>query len=424
MRIAYFSPLNPQPTGIADYSEELLPHLARYSQIDLFVGDYRPNNPAVTRQFEVFHYRRFPPLRRQRRYDVCLYHMGNHPSHKYIHDTLLYYPGITVLHDCVLHHYFRSTTLESGDPASYVREMGYCYGWPGFDLAHRAMHHIQTFPAYAHPLVDRIIDASLGIIVHSEYLRRCIATTHPNIPIAKINHHLSLPALTSNPPDPAQLRASLGLRDDQLVVASFGHIAPTKRIDVALRAFARLRREFPRAIYLLVGGVVPQYDVSQIIQGLSLENAVVEIGHVTLDDFQRYMTVADVCINLRFPTASETSGSLIRTMGVGKPVIVSNVGAFSELPDDCCVKVDVGPKEEDSLLAQLLSLARDSDLRQQIGLNAQRHVQAHHRIEDSAQGYITFVEQCLESVKRSGTRPPRFSLRRSFDQSTGLIGTH
>ena len=105
-------------------------------------------------------------------------------------------------------------------------------------------------------------------------------------------------------------------------------------------------------------------------------------------------------------------------------VIVSNVGAFSELPDDCCVKVDVGPKEEDSLLAQLLSLARDSDLRQQIGLNAQRHVQAHHRIEDSAQGYITFVEQCLESVKRSGTRPPRFSLRRSFDQSTGLIGTH
>ena len=27
MRLAYFSPLNPQPSGISDYSEELLPYL-------------------------------------------------------------------------------------------------------------------------------------------------------------------------------------------------------------------------------------------------------------------------------------------------------------------------------------------------------------------------------------------------------------
>ncbi len=411
MRIAYFSPLNPQPTGIADYSEELLPHLARHAELDLFVDDYQPNNPAIVEQFAVFHYRRFPVLRKQRRYNACLYHMGNHPSHRYIYDTLLHYPGITVLHDYVLYRFFRSTTLESGNPAAYVREMGYCYGWQGFDLAHRAMHCIQAFPDYLHPLVDRVVDASLGIIVHNEYMRSRTARSHPNVPIAKVNHHLSLKAL-EDPPDPNQVRASLGLRDAQFIVASFGHIAPTKRTDVVLRAFARFRRAFPQAVYLLVGTIVPPYDVRGLVRELALENAVMLTGHVGIADFQRYMTIPDVCVNLRHPTAGETSGSLIRTMGTGKPVIVSDTGAFSELPDDCCVKVRVGPGEEDSLLAHLLALARDPVLRQRIGHNAQRHVQTHHRIEDSAREYTTFIEQYLEDLKPKA-RLSRFSLHRS-----------
>jgi hypothetical protein len=37
-RIAYFSPLGPDPSGISDYSEELLPHLARHWDMDLFVA--------------------------------------------------------------------------------------------------------------------------------------------------------------------------------------------------------------------------------------------------------------------------------------------------------------------------------------------------------------------------------------------------
>ena len=410
MRIAYFSPLNPEPTGIADYSEELLPHLAYFAEVDLFIGDYRPSNSAIVEAFNVHNYRRFPALQRQGRYDACLYQMGNNPSHKVIYDTLRYYPGITVLHDCVLYQFFRSTTLESGDPTGYVREMGYCYGWQGFELAHRAMHHVRSFPDYAHPLVDRVVDASLGILVHSEYTRKQITRSHPNVPIAKINHHLSLKALEDDPPDPSQMRASLGLGDDHFVVASFGHIAPIKRIDVALRAFARLRREVPQTVYLLVGQVVPGYDVKGLIRKLGLEKAAILTGHVSKDDFQRYLTIPDVCINLRYPTAGETSGSLIRAMGVGKPIIVSNVGAFSELPDDTCIKVDVNPGEENALLSHLLALARDPSLRQRIGRTARQYVQAHHRIEDSAREYIAFIERCLQSTSRP--RPARFTTPR------------
>jgi len=56
-RIAYFSPLNPQKSGISDYSEELLPHLARYFDIDLFVDGYQPSSDRIINDFRAYDYR-------------------------------------------------------------------------------------------------------------------------------------------------------------------------------------------------------------------------------------------------------------------------------------------------------------------------------------------------------------------------------
>ena len=50
LRLAFFSPFRPQKSGIADYSEELLPHLAAFAEIDLIAGPYRVANEAL-RQF-------------------------------------------------------------------------------------------------------------------------------------------------------------------------------------------------------------------------------------------------------------------------------------------------------------------------------------------------------------------------------------
>ena len=48
MRLAYFSPFSPQRSGIADYSEELLPHLAAQgAQCDLFVDGFEPTNAEM-----------------------------------------------------------------------------------------------------------------------------------------------------------------------------------------------------------------------------------------------------------------------------------------------------------------------------------------------------------------------------------------
>ncbi|MBN1180156.1 MAG: glycosyltransferase family 4 protein [Anaerolineae bacterium] len=389
MRIACFSPLNPRPTGIADYTESLLLYLARYADVDVVVDGYRPANPAVLEHFRVVDYARFPSLRHT--YDACLYHMGNSPFHAYVYDALTRYPGVTVLHDYVLYRFFKAATLDGLLPAALPRAMAYALGRRGFDLAYQALAGVQPFSDFDYALAEPVLDASLGVIVHSAYVRELIARSRPACPVAQINAPVDLPP---DPlPDPASLRAELGLPDDAFVVASFGRIDPSKRIDVALRAFARLRETLPEARYLLVGEVVPPYDVAARVRGLGLEGSVVLTGRLALDDFRRYLALPDVCINLRYPTAGETSASLLQMMGAGKPVIVSGVGAFSELPDTCCAKVGVGPGEEDRLVHLLLSLARDAALRRRMGANARQHVLTHHRPDDAARAMVAFVER-------------------------------
>ncbi|HJT66652.1 MAG TPA: hypothetical protein VJ749_09365, partial [Pyrinomonadaceae bacterium] len=95
-KFAYFSPLRPQPSGISDYSEELLPHLANAADITLFVDGFHPVNTELTSRFEVCDYRRQRSLlRRLQEFDAVVYHMGNdHRYHAGILEAMQTRPGI------------------------------------------------------------------------------------------------------------------------------------------------------------------------------------------------------------------------------------------------------------------------------------------------------------------------------------------
>ena len=108
MHLAYFSPLGPQRSGIADYSEELLPHLAAGAELTLFVEGFRPSDVGLTERFEVRDYRRDPQaLASLDEFDAAVYHMGNdHRYHAGIFDAMRAHPGVVVFHDFALQDFF------------------------------------------------------------------------------------------------------------------------------------------------------------------------------------------------------------------------------------------------------------------------------------------------------------------------------
>jgi len=412
MRLAWYSPLPPQRSGIADYSAELLPALAREAPdlaIELVVDDGVRPAPALAARFPVHGARALPGLLAAGRFDLVLYHLGNNRDfHAGIYRALLEHPGVVVLHEVVLHHLVRDVTLYAGDPDAYARELAYAYGRTGEALARRALATGVPLEPWSAPLFERVVDRSLGVIVHNDYVRRRVLASRPLSRLAVVPHHLDLGGSLgeASPPDREAARDAQGLPAGAFVVASFGFFTAAKRPEILLRAFARLRRERPEAVLVLAGEVSPHYDFARVFTP-DLRAGVTITGRLELPDFLRWMAACDIAVNLRHPTAGETSGTLIRLLGMGRPVIVSRAGAFAEIPDGACAKVDVDDSEEELLLAYLLRLAADPGLRRAMGENARAYVAAHHTLAGSARAYAAFLRDTVAAKPEPfDARPP------------------
>jgi glycosyltransferase involved in cell wall biosynthesis len=389
-RIAYCSPVNPASSGISDYSEELLPYLAQYAEVTLYVEDgLRPSNPLLARNLEVLPLRRLAREQRRRPYNALVYHMGNSPVHAGIWRAAQRLPGVVVLHEFVLHHFmlwYAANILH--DIQGYVRAMEARYGADGAFIAQLMIRSRFTEAAFNFPCCEPVLAAARGLIAHSRHVAGLVAGLRPGLPTAVVPMGVPLPAAS---PSKASSRAQLGLPPGALILASFGHINAYKRLEPALRAFAELRREHPDARYLLIGSASPNYDLRGLVSRLGLSNAVLVTGFVDRAAWDHYVAAADICMNLRHPTGGETSASLLRLLGAGKPTLVSATGAFNELPTSVAALVDTGSAEEELILAYCRLLADRPDLAAQLGANARAFVAAEHSIERSALGYARFL---------------------------------
>ncbi len=101
------------------------------------------------------------------------------------------------------------------------------------------------------------------------------------------------------------------------------------------------------------------------------------------------MAACDVLVNLRYPTMGETSGSAIRALALGKPLIVSDVGWFSELPDGAVLKVPVDELEV-STLAAALELAVEHAA--SLGAAARTYVEREHALPKVVDAYVAALE--------------------------------
>ena len=392
MRIAYFSPLSPLKSGIVDYSEaDLLPFLKKYCEIDLYIDDgYKPTNRNITSNFKIYNYKKF--ANNADKYDMILYHIGNNPLHAYIYKTLKKYPGIVILHDFFIHGLIHGTTLAKGDKLGYINEFFEMYGKEGKQLAESNINN-QNFEQveFKYPLIKLILDASKGILVHSAYGKRIILRDNPDVAI-KIIKHPVIP-FSSLIIDSTKTRNELGLNKDTLIIGSFGFVSHHKRIATALKTFKKFHKEFPNSAFLIVGE--DNIGLKNLINDLDIKS-VIQTGFVSFERMYEYMKVSDICVNLRYPTVGETSGSVLRLMSMGKPVIVSNVGWFSELPDNCCAKVDVDNFEEDLLLEYLKVLAFNEKLRIMMGKNARNYIEVEYNPEKVANEYYSFIKEIVK----------------------------
>src|SRR5690349_3273475 len=178
--IAYASPLNPAASGISDYSEELLPYLARYAEITPYVADgLRPSNAEVLRHMDVRPLSRLDRDQRRNPYDAIIYHMGNSvENHAAIWNALQRVPGVVVLHHFMLGY----AAVTRRDVELYRAEVVGRYGAEGARVAELMLHGRLTEAAFDMPLCESVLDAAVGVIAHSRYMLDRVAALRPGLP--------------------------------------------------------------------------------------------------------------------------------------------------------------------------------------------------------------------------------------------------
>jgi glycosyltransferase involved in cell wall biosynthesis/SAM-dependent methyltransferase len=428
MRLAYFTPLPPSKSGIADYNAELLPYLARGAEITVFVEQANEVRENRNREdFPVHNAVHFDEIHLRHPFDLCIYHQGNNPYHEFIYERALETPGLLALHEHCLHHLIAWRTLAREDQDGYWNEMFYAYGRQGARMAGMRDRAVSSeYQQFLMPLNRRLTERSLGVVVHNAYaasqLEGLNEDWNGDTPVEIIPHHLSPKAFELDRMDKLECRRSLGIPDDAWAIASLGFITESKRIPTVLSAFKRLLRLVPNAIYLVVGEDHWRWSVAPLIEELGLQSHVRITGYATERDFFRYLKAVDVIVNLRFPTAGETSGTLIRALGAGKPVIVTDFGQFGELPDDVVMKVPIGPDEERDLLRRLQALSFRPTLRESLSRRAAEWTRTECEISRSAARYLNLAERIIEKRKsrRSQARPHQVNYQLEFKQSPAI----
>jgi glycosyltransferase involved in cell wall biosynthesis len=387
-QIAFFSPLPPERSGIADYSAELLPYLARWVDVTLFA--VRPDRVAdsLRERFPIRNIAEYGTMRW--RYDVALHQMGASMYHDAMYAVLLRYGGIVTLHEHNLHQFIATRTIVAREGfASYEREMGYALGVDGVRMAIEIGQGRREHPFVEVLLTDRLLDRSQGIIFHSRFTQRQALSLRPCLRTTVI------PAPIEATSEPLLSRRELGCPEDALIFASGGQVIHSKQLPLALEAFARLREDYPAARYIVVGDELKDdLDLAAWLADRDLGDAVMYAGYCeNLRVFRSWLAAADVLVNLRYPTAGETSATALRGLAAGRPVIVSDHGWYAELPDDACVKVP--PNDGDALLAAMRRLACDPGLREAIGARAAAYAREEHAPARAAERYAAFIEQVL-----------------------------
>ena len=337
--VAMYSPLAPARTGVAHYASMLIPALRRH--IDVVLPTTHDPQPATRR----------------------LYHLGNNPHHEWIYREAMATPGVIVLHDLVLHHLIVEMTLARGDVDGYVAALEANHGEVGAAWARgRAAGLHSEMGNFLLPASIEVARRSRAVIVHNEWAAGRLRSFGVDTPIEVVPHPFQVPRFTEKP------------RHGR-VIGLFGFLTSAKRAEVVLAAFAIARKKDPSLKLLVVGEPAPNIDVAQFAAG-----GITFTGYVDDAQFDDYYGAVDRLVNLRYPTAGETSGTLIRALAAGKPVAVSDYAQFAELPDEIAVKIPLGDGEVDALVDFFLGDPRVSGQREWL--------EEHNNIELTVAGYL------------------------------------
>ena len=164
-----------------------------------------------------------------------------------------------------------------------------------------------------------------------------------------------------------QLRKNLGI-SDSLVIGTIGRLSSVKGQIYLIRAMPEVIKVFPQARLLIVGvGKIKDALISET-EDLGIRGNVLFIPKT--DDTNALLCAMDIFL---MPSLQEGLGlALMEAMAQGLAVVGSAVGGIKTLIVDQVNGLLIPPADVQGITAAIIKLAKDSQLRRNLGVNARK----------------------------------------------------
>jgi glycosyltransferase involved in cell wall biosynthesis len=212
------------------------------------------------------------------------------------------------------------------------------------------------------------------------------------------------------------VRAKYGIDADAILFGCFGGLTPEKRIPQILAALAATIAYAPSARLLLAGARAAHYDPAADAAGHGVSDRVVFTGYLEDDEaLTDHIAACDVSLNLRWPTARETSGPWLRALAAGKATVITDLAHLSDVPSldprtwrarvagdarlpppASTIAIDI-LDEDHSLRLAMRRLATDADLRATLGRAAREYWRTEHSPEVMVADYERVMKTAADA---------------------------
>ncbi|MCG7392454.1 glycosyltransferase [Microvirga sp. ACRRW] len=398
-RLAYISPMPPEQSGIADYSAELLPELAKHYDIDVIVVQDKVSDPWINEHCNVRDQDWFE--RHAHAYDRIVYHIGNSIFHFHMLRLLERFPGVVVLHDFYQSGLLAHLEVQNILNGAWSRELYHSHGFAA--LLDRFGRKTELATVHEYPVNLSVLQNAQGIIVHSSYSKKLAESRYAK---GFADEWIVIPHLRHLPQELNRkaMRDALGFKEGDFLICSFGVLGEAKLNEHLLQAWLNSPLADDENCYLVFVGQECQDEscvrLRKAIQESKARKRIRITGFAPAELYKQYLQAADMAVQLRSLSRGETSGTVLDCMAHGVPTVVNANGSMAELPRDAVVML---PDEFaiSDLSNAIITLHESRARRQELGEKAREAIKRDYAPDHIASQYTKAIEGFAQSAPAS-----------------------
>ncbi len=198
----------------------------------------------------------------------------------------------------------------------------------------------------------------------------------------------------------SRVREEKGWRDDEVVVMYIGTMGLSQGLDVILRSAKILEGE-AKIRFVFVGAGADRERLMGLVKKWGLRNVEFypPVGKAEMPEWYGAGDIFVVPLKRRKVFLYNIPSKMFEIMACEKPIVLGVEGQAKEILEDSKAGISVEPENADEFAEAILRLARDADLRLELGKKGREYVVRNFSRTQNAKKYLEVFKWVLEGKR-------------------------